>query len=84
MNKNSNDWHRADIVAALKKQGWSMSALGEAYGLGKDTLRSALTKPYLKAERIIAGAIGVDPEIIWPSRYEARNFKPQLKKVVNA
>lgn len=70
--KSSNelkDWHQADIVAGLKKVGTNMSALSEQHGLSRGCLRNALYRPYPKAERIIAGAIGVEPQDIWPSRY---------------
>ena len=86
MQKNAapKNWHRADIVAALKKKGWSRRALSMEAGLSPNTLRSALAAPYLKGERIIAAAIGVKPEEIWPERYAARNLKPVFpKKVVN-
>ena len=86
MQKNATpkNWHRADIVAALKKKGWSLRALSMEAGLSTNTLRSALAAPYLKGERIIAAAIGVKPEEIWPERYAARNLKPVFpKKVVN-
>ncbi|PIT09054.1 helix-turn-helix domain-containing protein, partial [Snodgrassella communis] len=59
MQKNTADWHRADIVAALKKQGWSIAALSREAGLSSNTLKTALAAPYLKGERIIAAAIGV-------------------------
>jgi len=64
--KNSHDWHRADVIAALHKRGWSINALAEAHGLAPSTLRSALDKPYPKSERLIAEAIGVPAEFIWP------------------
>ena len=35
MQKNTADWHRADVVAALKKAGWSVRALSIASGLGE-------------------------------------------------
>ena len=82
MQKSTADWHRADIVAALKKQGWSVRSLSVAAGLSPNTLKGALTGPYLKGERIIAEAIGVQPETIWPNRYAARNFQPVLTKSV--
>lgn len=78
MQKNSADWHRADIVAALKKKGWSIAALSRAAGLKSNTLKTALEMPYLKGEKIIARAIGVPPEQIWPTRYDRRNFRPIL------
>lgn len=76
--KNLHDWHRADVIAALHKRGWSISKLARRKGLHPSTVRSALDKPYPKSERLIADAIGVAPETIWPERYAARNFKPIL------
>ncbi len=72
--KQSIDWHQADIGAALKKAGTNMSALSEANGYTRNGLRNALYRPYPKAERIIAGAIGVLPEDIWPSRYSKNHL----------
>ncbi|MBC3878048.1 MULTISPECIES: helix-turn-helix domain-containing protein [unclassified Undibacterium] len=72
------DWHRADIVAALHKKGWSLRALSLQSNLGASTVKEALNRPYPKAERIIAAAIGVAPEEIWPERYAKRNFTPVL------
>ena len=66
---------------ALKKKGWSLRALSVEAGLGPDTLRVALQSPYLKAEKIIAAAIGVKPEEIWPERYAQRNLKPKFPKM---
>lgn len=67
--KQPSDWHDADIIAGLKKAGTNMSALSVANGYTRNGLRNALYRKYPKAERIIAGAIGVNPEDIWPSRY---------------
>ncbi|AWY19469.1 helix-turn-helix domain-containing protein [Moraxella bovis] len=63
------DWHQADIVASLKKAGTNLSALSEKHGYSRNNLRNALYRKYPKAEQIIAQAIGVAPEEIWPSRY---------------
>lgn len=72
------DMHRADIVAALRKKGWSLRALSRLNGLSDGTLKAALDRPYLKAEGIIAAAIGIEPQAIWPERYAKRNFTPVL------
>jgi Ner family transcriptional regulator len=72
------DWHRADVVAALHKKGWSLRALSRQSGLSDGTLKTALDAPYLKAEGIIAAAIGIPPQEIWPERYAKRNFTPVL------
>ena len=68
-NEDRADWHREDIVAALHKQGLSIRALSVRSGLKPDTLKNALSRAYPKAERIIADALGLTPEKIWPSRY---------------
>ncbi|MCT6880727.1 MAG: helix-turn-helix domain-containing protein [Snodgrassella alvi] len=79
MQKNTaGDWHRADIVAELKKKGWSIAALSRNAGLSSNTLKTALAAPYLNGEKIIAAAIGVSAEEIWPSRYAKRSFKPSF------
>ncbi|GGX82847.1 Mu-like prophage FluMu DNA-binding protein Ner [Litchfieldella qijiaojingensis] len=70
----SQDWHRADIVAAVHKAGWTLRKLAAYHGYKQaTTLSVALDRPWPKGECIIASAIGVDPAAIWPSRYHARN-----------
>ncbi|KMV35274.1 helix-turn-helix domain-containing protein [Franconibacter pulveris] len=65
----TNDWHQADIIAALRKKGTSLAALSRAAGLGSSTLANALTRPWPKGEYLIAEAVGFHPSVIWPSRY---------------
>ncbi|AXD28644.1 helix-turn-helix domain-containing protein [Salmonella enterica] len=64
-----SDWHPADIIAGLKKRGTSLSALSRQAGLASSTLANALTRHWPKGERLIAEALDVAPEKIWPSRY---------------
>lgn len=64
------DWHRADVVAALKKKGMTISALSRANGLAASTLANAFRLPWPKGEKIISGALGLEPKDIWPSRYQ--------------
>lgn len=63
------DMHRADIVAAVRKSGTSIQKLSIAAGLKPNTLNNALERRYPKGEKIIAAAIGLTPQDIWPSRY---------------
>jgi Ner family transcriptional regulator len=65
------DWHPADVIAALRKLNWSMRQLSLANGLQPGTLNVALARPYPRAESIIAKALGIEPKTIWPSRYNA-------------
>ncbi len=74
--KVPKDWHRADIVAALKKNNWNVRKLSLYHGYKYSALSNALERPWPKGERLIAEAIGEKPENIWPSRYEYRNRQP--------
>ncbi|MBE2895488.1 DNA-binding protein [Pasteurellaceae bacterium HPA106] len=73
-----SDWHRADIIAALKKQGWTLRALAKETQLSYSTIRTALDRPYPKVERLIADAIGVPAELIWAGRFAERNYRSTL------
>lgn len=70
------DWPRARIVAELHVRKISMRQLSLHYGLAAKSLQSVLDRSWPKAEQIVAAAIGVSPETIWPQRYAKRNFKP--------
>lgn len=64
------DWHPADVVAALRKAQWSLQQLALVNGYKSRTaIAHALHRPYPKAERIIAAALGIEPQAIWPTRY---------------
>ncbi|EPT3115598.1 helix-turn-helix domain-containing protein [Klebsiella michiganensis] len=63
------DWHEADIIAALHKEGISLAALSRENGLLDSTLVNALTGQWTKGEKIIAKALGLTPQEIWLSRY---------------
>jgi Ner family transcriptional regulator len=67
------DWHPADIVAALWKRGTSLQKLAREHNppYHQRALTLALRRPWPKAERLIAEAIGATPQTIWPSRHNA-------------
>jgi len=62
-------WHKADIIAGLRKKGTSLAALSRSAGLSSSTLANALIRPWPKGEFLIAEALGVHPSEIWPERY---------------
>lgn len=68
--KRSN-WHRADIVAALKKRKISLAEIGRRHGRSTSTVKNALDKRYPNGEAWIAEALDLKPEDIWPERYES-------------
>ena len=47
-NAEALDWHRADVVAELKKKGTSVRKLSIQNGLSPNTLKSALQFKYPK------------------------------------
>lgn len=63
------DWHTADIIAAVRKTGTSISRLSRLNHLSSATVGQALYRPYPKCERIIATHLKTTPQEIWPSRY---------------
>lgn len=70
------NWHHADILAALKKRGMSLAALSRSAGLSSSTLANTLYRPWPKGEYIIAHALDLTPDAIWPERYkDARGNK---------
>lgn len=78
------DWHPADIIAGLRKKNTSLAALSRQSGLSSSTLANALSRPWPKGEFIIAKALGVAPQVIWPSRYHdpvTREFIDRTRKI---
>ncbi|HBQ2324979.1 TPA: helix-turn-helix domain-containing protein [Klebsiella pneumoniae] len=72
-NSSTENWHRADILAAIKKRGGTLAQLSRDSGLHERTLYNVLERHWPKGERIIATYIGVDVNIIWPERYKKGN-----------
>jgi len=84
MANSRRDWHRADIIAALKKRGLTLSGLSRQSGLSSTTLSNTLVRPWTKGEMLIAQALNMKAEQIWPSRYRDRvNNKPIQRHLRN-
>lgn len=78
--RNRVDWHQADIIAALRKAGWSLRRLSQEHQYHPRTLSRALWQPYFTAEQVIANAIGVSAVEIWPSRYPRCGRRHSIKR----
>lgn len=64
------DWHPADIKAALNKAGMTLAGIARAYELNSSSaLSHTFTRSYPLNEKRIADALGIHPMVIWPSRY---------------
>jgi Ner family transcriptional regulator len=71
------DWHPADVLAALKKRGKTLSGLSQAHGYHATAAGKALKQPWPALEAHIAAALDLRPEEIWPSRYA--NVRPRRR-----
>ena len=71
MARHPQDWHREDIKAAVRKSGTTLSALALAHGLSVGAMHRVLRVAWPRAQAIIAAHLGLKPEQIWPSRYDA-------------
>jgi Ner family transcriptional regulator len=65
------DWHPEDIKAAIRKRGTTLEALSLAHGYSRSAVRMALLRPSPAVQAIVARFLGVAPQELWPSRYEA-------------
>ncbi|TCL06390.1 Nlp family transcriptional regulator [Sodalis ligni] len=79
MTEWNEDWHPADIIAALRKRGTTLAAVSRAAGLSSSTLANALTRPWPKGEWLIADRLEIHPAKIWPSRY----IDPRTKQLID-
>lgn len=67
----SNDWSSHYIVYRLRERGQSTRRLSRQHGYEVSAASVAIQRRWPKLERLIAAAIGVTPQEIWPSRYNA-------------
>jgi len=65
------DWHHEEVKAQIRKRGITMKNLSEIHGYKEDACRRAIKQPWPAVERIIADFLGLKPQAIWPSRYDA-------------
>lgn len=74
----ATDWHPADIVAALRKAGWTVRSLAIHLDIAPTGLSRAMRESSPAGERRIAAALNVHPQTVWPSRYHPDGTrKPQ-------
>ncbi|EEV1312900.1 DNA-binding protein [Escherichia coli] len=69
-----HDWPPEIIKARLHMAGLSLRSLSLKAGYSRDSLKSVLRTPCRPYQQIIADALGVSPEEIWPSRYQVKSY----------
>ena len=76
----SEDWDRATILYRVHLAGRTMAGISRAAGYARTAANVALIRQWPAVEALIAKAIGVLPQTIWPSRYDVDGAP--LKRVV--
>ena len=61
---------REYIKRQLHARGWTLCGLSRAHGVSRSVAQVALRDPLPKWERIIADVLGVEPQQLWPERYD--------------
>lgn len=76
---SQEDWHPADVIAALRKRGITLRALATQHGIkDSSSFSAALVRSLPVNEKRIADALELHPKDIWPSRYfDDGSRKPQ-------
>lgn len=69
------DWHREQIKAAVRMRGLHLCRIAEQAGYEPSSVYRALTRRWPAVEALIAQALDLQPQDIWPSRYD-RSGKP--------
>ncbi|MBW4022914.1 MAG: transcriptional regulator [Proteobacteria bacterium] len=78
-----DDWHPADVLAALKKRGKSLSGISIAHGYHATAAGKALKQPWPAMEAVIAAALGLPPQEIWPTRYAGNLPLPTRRRMAS-
>lgn len=73
---SKTDWHPADIVAILRKAGYTLRDIARLEGLSdSSTLSKAMVTSYPAGERRLAKYAGVPVQKMFPTRYYADGSK---------
>jgi Ner family transcriptional regulator len=75
------DWHPADVLAALKKRGKTLSGVSRAHGYHATAAGKALKKPWPAVEALIAAELGLTPEDIWPTRFGRSASRTRMTEI---
>jgi len=71
VNEVEGGWHRADVMAAVRKAGSSLAEIGRGVGLKRQTMYWAFIHPHVRANRAIAAFLDVPLVELWPQWFDA-------------
>ncbi|MFA5633520.1 MAG: helix-turn-helix domain-containing protein [Porticoccaceae bacterium] len=55
----------------IHMQGLTMAQVAAAVGVDRRTLYQVFRKPYPRMEKVVAEALGMTPQVLFPERYDA-------------
>lgn len=67
--------HAEQIKAMIRMRYGTLQAVEIAYSLPKGAIANCLRAPNKAAERAVARALDMRPEVLWPERYDAKTGK---------
>ncbi len=73
------DRRRAWVVYRVKLRGLSLAHLARQAGVSRSCLYQVFRKPYPRMEQIVANAVGLTPQILFPERYSADGLPIQRR-----
>ena len=78
VNEN-HGWHPARIKMELELRGWSLASLSREHGYSPTAAGRTLRTHWPNMEQVIADALEVEPQVIWPDRYDATGVPLKYK-----
>ena len=68
---DGSGWHHEDIKAELRKQYGALSVLSRRWGYHRGAITRVLRRPLysIPLERLVADALRVAPDVLWPDRW---------------
>lgn len=68
---NNIDRHPEDLKGEIRKRFGTLHTFERRHKLPSHSVSAALRRPYELVEKAIASALGIPPQSLWPSRYDA-------------
>lgn len=66
------NWHRADVLAEVRKSGTTLAGLARRSGLSRQSFSWALIKPHPRANQAIASLLNLHVSTLWPEWFDAQ------------
>lgn len=89
LGKGIAGWHRADVLAEVRKRGSTLAAIAATKGLARQTMYWAFIRPNLRANRAIAEFLSVPLDELWPQWFDSNGKlisreatpRPEIKRI---